>query len=179
LQTDFGGILAIILGIDPGSLHTGWGILEIEKSNLKCHGFGVLHLPEKLNLSLRLAKLHIELGEIIRKYKPVVLSVEKVFFGKNADSAFKLGQARGVVVALAGLHELELTEYATRHVKKMLTGNGAASKEQVQMIIGQLLKVKHAELAAESLDATDALAVAVCHAREFEVRSVYDRVLTR
>ncbi len=95
-------------------------------------------------------------------------SVEKIFLGRNADSAFKLGHARGVALSLAGQHQLEVGEYATRHVKKMLTGSGAATKEQVQFMIEQLLQTK-----VKELDATDALALAVCHARKAEVAMMF------
>lgn len=117
-----------------------------------------------------MARLLAELREIIQQWRPEVMAVEKVFLGKNADSAFKLGHARGVALALAGAHELALAEYATRHVKKMLTGSGAATKEQVQLLVQSILNIR-----ATQLDATDALAVAICHGRESEVNEMLKR----
>jgi crossover junction endodeoxyribonuclease RuvC len=163
--------LAIILGIDPGSRFTGWGVIETEKvgkgprsAELTCLGQGVIELPEKKPLAFRLAAIDEALDKIVRQYRPDVFSVERVFLGKNPDSAFKLGHARGIVLAVAGRHRLTVHEYATRSAKKMLTGNGAATKEQVQFIIENLLRIRESRL-----DATDALALAVCHAREAEV----------
>src|SRR5690348_558114 len=127
-----GDFLSVIIGIDPGSLRTGWGVVSISSrhSAPHCLGFGVIHLSDKLPFEKRMAKILTDLTVILDTHKPDVMAVEKVFLGKNADSAFKLGHARGVALALAGQHKLNLAEYATRHVKKMLTGSGAATKEQ-------------------------------------------------
>ncbi|MEQ1664086.1 MAG: crossover junction endodeoxyribonuclease RuvC [Bdellovibrionales bacterium] len=162
----------IIIGIDPGSQRTGWGVISVRSStsqfasnfDLKCLGFGVIDLTEKPTFQARLAKLHEELNSLIQKFEPQFMSVEKVFLGKNADSAFKLGHARGVVLAHAGAYNLSLSEYATRVVKKALTGSGAAEKEQVQFMVDSILKIK-----TNQLDASDALAAAICMAREIEV----------
>jgi len=160
----------IILGIDPGSRFTGWGVLELlAHGELKCLGQGVFELPERRPLAERLALLDSQLDQIVREYAPHFFSVEKVFLGKNPDSAFKLGHARGVVLAVAGRHRISVCEYATRSAKKMITGSGAASKEQVQFVIENLLRIRES-----SLDATDALALAVCHARELEVRMRFE-----
>ena len=166
-----GGNLAVILGIDPGSRLTGWGLVESSSrhSDLVCLGQGVIEINEKWPLSDRLGVLLEELESLVRIHKPDAFSVEKVFFGKNADSAFKLGQARGVVLAVAGRHKRPVFEYATRSAKKMLTGYGAATKEQVQMIVQSLLRVRETRL-----DATDALALAVCHARHAEIKGVLE-----
>lgn len=158
----------MIIGIDPGSIKTGWGIIESIRGNLKCVGFGVIYLPEKSSLATRLGVLATQLNEVIERFNPTAMSVEKIFLAKNADSAFKLGHARGVALALAGQRQLEMGEYATRHVKKMLTGTGSATKEQVQFMIGQMFRVQ-----VNELDATDALALAVCHARKAEVEAMF------
>ncbi len=158
--------MSIILGIDPGSRLTGWGVIKTSRksSDLVCLGQGVVEINDKRPLSERLGVLIDEIESIVAEFKPAMLSVEKVFFGKNADSAFKLGQARGVVLAVAGRHHLPVFEYATRSAKKMLTGNGAATKEHVQMIVQNMLSVRETRL-----DATDALALAICHASHAEV----------
>ncbi|MCB0351628.1 MAG: crossover junction endodeoxyribonuclease RuvC, partial [Bdellovibrionales bacterium] len=116
--------MSVILGIDPGSIKTGWGIIENHRGKLRCAGFGVIYLQEKNGFAGRLGQLGSELQKIIVQYKPAMMSVEKIFLGKNADSAFKLGHARGVALGLAGQNNLAVGEYATRHVKKMLTGTG-------------------------------------------------------
>lgn len=167
--------MALVLGIDPGSRFTGWGIIETDDLNAElskgaCRDFGVIVLNEKLSFERRMALLFVELNRIITTFLPSEMAVEKVFFGRNADSAFKLGHARGVVLAAAGVHKMVLAEYATRHVKKMLTGSGAASKEQVQCMILHILKVQ-----TDNLDATDALALAVCHGRERETNLAIQR----
>jgi crossover junction endodeoxyribonuclease RuvC len=164
--------LSVIIGIDPGSLRTGWGVVSISsrQSTPQCLGFGVIHLSDKLPFAQRMAKILSDLAIILDTHKPQVMAVEKVFLGKNADSAFKLGHARGVALALAGKHKLNLAEYATRHVKKMLTGSGAATKEQVQFVVENILRTKVTEL-----DASDALAVAVCHSREQEIHQLLER----
>ncbi len=165
--------MAIILGIDPGSRFTGWGVVNSQALQSSssvtraCLGHGVIVLGEKQPLAERLSLLMHELQLIIEKFKPSEMSVEKVFLGRNADSAFKLGHARGVVLAMAGRNRLHLAEYATRFAKKMLTGSGAATKEQVHFVVTNLLRVQ-----TTKLDATDALALAVCHSREREVAQV-------
>lgn len=159
--------MPIVLGVDPGSRYTGWGIItnsSPRSSDLACLGYGVLAIGESEPLSQRLGRLLKLFNETVEQYRPDCLAVEKVFMAKNVDSAFKLGHARGAILAVAGAHGLPVYEYATRHVKKMLTGNGAAGKEQVQWMIEHLLHIQE-----NRLDATDALALAVCHARESEV----------
>ncbi len=164
--------LMIILGVDPGSRFTGWGVVasgrQTQSSESVCLGHGVLSLGETGPLPQRLGKLLALFEEKIEQFQPDALAVEKVFMAKNADSAFKLGHARGVILAVAGAHNLPVYEYATRHVKKMLTGTGAAAKEQVKWVIERLFSLR-----SESLDATDALALAVCCTREVESAKIW------
>ncbi len=161
--------MAIVFGIDPGSRFTGFGVVDTA-TGLKCLGQGVIVLPEKKPLSDRLGLLADQLEILVAKFKPTEFSVEKVFMGKNAASAFTLGHARGVSLAIAGRHQLPVFEYATRSAKKMLTGNGAATKEQVQLIVQNLLKIRETRL-----DATDALALAICHASHTDVKERFSR----
>lgn len=135
-----------------------------------CLGYGVLAVGETETLPKRLGRLLAAFRETLEQYRPECLAVEKVFMAKNADSAFKLGHARGVILALAGALGLPVHEYATRHVKKMLTGSGAADKEQVQWVIERMFSLR-----TESLDATDALALAVCHAREADSARILEQ----
>lgn len=113
----------------------------------------------------RLGQLQLAVKNIFETYRPKDVAVEKVFLAKNPDSAFKLGHARGVLLAEAGLSGARLGEYAARHVKKVLTGNGAASKDEVQLWVLRLLQIKEYRW-----DATDALAIAICHQREQEIK---------
>ena len=161
----------MILGLDPGSRFTGYGIIEVDGDHIAHVHHGVITLKENWPLFERLRVLHLELGELFGRYASVKqASVEKIFFGKNADSAFKLGHARGVCVLAAGLHGATVAEYAARFVKKCITGNGAAGKDQVQLMIFNQLRIQARELA---FDATDALSLAVTHAR---MRDVNERM---
>jgi len=163
--------LAVIIGIDPGSIRTGWGVVsELPSGSLTCLGYGVIELTEKAPLAQRLGELHSGLSQVVGQYNPTWMSIEKVFMAKNADSAFKLGHARGVAMAIAGIQQMAVAEYATRSAKKMLTGSGAANKDQVQFFIQHLLGIKTSQL-----DATDALALAVTHARQLELTKLMGR----
>ena len=164
--------LAKILGIDPGSIKTGWGVVDTQNSLDSASG--VIYLEGESTFAARLARLQTELQKVIETYKPSSVAIERVFLGKSADSAFKLGHARGVAMAAAGQQHLKVYEYATRHVKKVLTGSGAATKEQVQFVVESLLNKKVREL-----DASDALAVALCHGRELEVEIMINKQMNK
>lgn len=158
----------LIFGLDPGSRNTGYGIIEaIDGGREVLHvRHGVIRLKETWPLAERLKVLHSELLTLLGQYPASTVVIEKIFFGKNADSAFKLGHARGVAMLCAAQSHSAVAEYAARQVKKVVTGNGGASKEQVQMLMFQLLRVRPVELA---FDASDALSLAVCHVRMREV----------
>jgi crossover junction endodeoxyribonuclease RuvC len=148
-----------ILGIDPGSRVTGFAVLEFfETCRLVRHG--VIQLSENQSFSYRLGELAQSMIELLDKYQPQQVSVEKIFLGKNADSAFKLGHARGVVMGECARRNCEVFEYATRVVKKSIAGSGAASKEQVQWALQKYFKIKN----IDPIDASDALALAAHHA---------------
>jgi crossover junction endodeoxyribonuclease RuvC len=154
--------MALILGIDPGSRVTGFGLLKVDMSSgqVRHLSHGVIVLPEAKPLWQRLSVLSENLQSLFEKYRPGIVAVEKIFLGKNADSAFKLGHARGVVLAVAAAQKAEVFEYATRVVKKGVTGRGSASKEEVAFLVQRLLSLKK----IETLDASDALALALHHA---------------
>lgn len=157
-----------ILGIDPGSLRTGFGVIEFDGERVRHLNHGVILLDEK-DLSRRLCALSESLQEIFAKYRPHHVAIEKIFLGKNADSAFKLGHARGVVLAEACRCDAEVFEYATRLVKKGVAGTGAASKEDVQ----KALKAQLQLVRLVNLDASDALALALFHSfRANELRKL-------
>ena len=155
----------IILGIDPGSRFLGYGVLAVEKNGLKALDFGVLKFDPEIPLSERLRSIGEGVKELFEKYKPDHLSLEKLFLGKNADSAFKMGHARGVIIYEALLADCEVFEYATRVVKKGITGNGGADKEHVRLVVRNMLKLGP----VKSLDASDALAMACFHATQLRV----------
>ena len=120
--------MSIILGLDPGTKFTGFGLILQDGSNLRHVEHGVVAIPEGLPFAHKLHFLAEGLSEVMVRYKPQFTVVEKIFLGKNADSAFKLGHARGVCMSLAARHQSEVFEYAARSAKKMVTGSGAATK---------------------------------------------------
>ena len=148
-----------ILGIDPGSLVTGWGLVELEGQRLRYQSHGVIGLSASLSLAGRLSQVYRGLHEIIEHYHPTTVSLEKVFFSRNVQSALKLGQARGVALLAAAEHQLGVAEYSAAEIKVAVVGYGRATKEQVQKMVSALLSVRGAMRA----DAADALAAAICH----------------
>ena len=156
--------MRLVMGIDPGSRVTGWGIIQKSANENKLVGYGTIKLGDD-SLSQRLLTLADALNAIMEQYKPHEVVVEKIFLGKNADSAFKLGHARGVCIMCAAQHDLEVFEYAARKVKQSLTGSGAATKQQMQTLALAELKIKK----AIPLDASDALSLALCHTVEQKV----------
>jgi crossover junction endodeoxyribonuclease RuvC len=158
----------IILGVDPGSRLLGFGVIEKNGNQLKVLEHGTIKLFHKEYEKLpvdettpsRLKEIFEKLGEVIRKHKPQSMAVEKVFFAKNAVSALKLGQARGVVLLTGAVHDVAIYEYSVTEVKSMITGHGRADKEQVAKMLQMILGAQNFETA----DASDALALAVSHA---------------
>ncbi|MGZ3442617.1 MAG: crossover junction endodeoxyribonuclease RuvC [Polyangia bacterium] len=153
-----------ILGIDPGTRYFGYGVIERLSAGvgarvryIEC---GVIEPKRTAELAARLAEISAGLVEVIHELAPDVVAVEGVFHGVNARSALQLGHSRGVALATAGAHELLVHEYAPATVKRAVAGNGAATKDQVQAMVRTLCGLKR----APKLDASDALAVAICHA---------------
>ena len=153
--------MSIIIGIDPGSRATGYGLVEKRGSGIVYIGSGVIRLRASDPMPERLASIKRGLDEVLREYRPAAMAVEDIFVSKNPKSVLKLGQARGVVILAAAEAGIEVFEYAPREVKGSVTGTGAAHKSQVGAMIVRLLNPDH-EPACE--DETDALAVAFCHA---------------
>jgi len=150
----------LVLGIDPGSLITGYGL--VKKGGHGSHislSHGQIHLKASAPLHSRLLTLSEELEKVIDAYAPDVLSIESVFFAKNARSSLVLGHARAVPLLLAASHGMEVFEYAPRQIKSAVTGFGAATKAQVQKMASSLLHIDE----MPGSDASDALAVALCH----------------
>lgn len=155
----------IILGIDPGSRFLGYAVISVQGTTMKPIDFGVLKFNGDVPLSERLQSIGLGVRELFEKYKPNHLSLEKIFLGKNADSAFKMGHARGVVIYESLLAKCEVHEYATRVVKKGITGNGGAEKEHVRLVVRNMLQLGP----VKSLDASDALAMACFHATQLRI----------
>ena len=150
----------IILGIDPGTNIMGYGIIMDKCNSIELIKMDILKLSKIENQPLKLKKIFETTLEIIELYKPDELAIESQFFGKNVQSMLKLGRAQGVAIAAALYKSIPIFEYSPRKIKQSVTGNGSASKEQVAAMLINLLKIKEAP---ESLDASDGLAVAVCH----------------
>ncbi len=149
-----------ILGVDPGTVKMGYALLEINGSQMKSVDIGVIFLDAHSDHPTRLLKILERLQSIIITYKPTIMAVEAPFYAKNVQSMLKLGRAQGVAIAVGMDKGLDIFEYSPRKIKQSVTGNGNASKEQVAFLLQSQLKV---DLAGQLLDATDALAVAVCH----------------
>ncbi len=151
---------SVVLGIDPGTLVTGYGIIAQNGSTRRHIASGTIPNPAGSPIAERLKTIYDGLVSIIATYRPTEVAIETAFYGKNARSALTLGQARGVSILAAVHHRLPLSEYAPREVKKAVVGNGNASKQQVQFMVKALL---HLPGRAMALDTSDALAVALCH----------------
>ncbi|MBE0508603.1 MAG: crossover junction endodeoxyribonuclease RuvC [Marinospirillum sp.] len=151
--------MPLILGIDPGSRITGYGLIRSEGSQLSYHASGCIRVQAD-DLPQKLAQIYAGLAELIMQYQPDQVAIEQVFMAKNADSALKLGQARGTAVVCVANHGLGLSEYSAKEVKLAVTGTGSADKIQVQHMVKSLLKLS----ATPQADAADALAIAMCHA---------------
>ncbi|TDQ59815.1 Holliday junction endonuclease RuvC [Mesocricetibacter intestinalis] len=151
--------MAIILGIDPGSRVTGYGVIRQCGNKLEYLGSGAIR-TEVEDLPTRLKRIYAGVSEIIMQFQPQMFAIEQVFMAKNADSALKLGQARGTAIVAAVNHDLPVFEYAARLVKQTVVGIGSADKKQVQHMVTKILQLSDTPQA----DAADALAIAITHA---------------
>ncbi|NIP16593.1 MAG: crossover junction endodeoxyribonuclease RuvC [Pseudomonadales bacterium] len=147
-----------VLGIDPGSRITGYGVLEVTGGRTRYLASGCIR-PSSKPFPDRLAEIYIGIRSVIAEHGPDVLAIEQVFMARNPDSALKLGQARGVAIAAAVQCGLPVHEYAARTVKQAVVGSGRAGKEQVQHMVRAILELP----GAPAPDAADALAIAICH----------------
>jgi len=152
----------IILGIDPGTMVMGYGLLRITKNKPQLIVMGVLELKKYDDQYVKLQKIFARTLALIDEYHPDELAIETPFFGKNVQSMLKLGRAQGVAISAALYRNLPITEYAPLKIKMSITGNGNASKEQVAEMLRHYLKIPQESMLPQ-LDATDGLAAAVCH----------------
>ena len=150
----------IILGIDPGTLIMGYSIIEVCCNAIAVKEIDVLKLPAKKDNYYRLQLIHNCVLELVRHYRPHEFAIEAPFFGKNVQSMLKLGRAQGVAIAAAMSQSIPITEYSPKKVKQSITGNGNADKEQVWQMLQRIIPFMNKP---KYFDATDALAVAVCH----------------
>jgi crossover junction endodeoxyribonuclease RuvC len=151
----------IILGIDPGTRITGYGVVKYDNNNFIRIAHGSINLFSQKSIPERLQIIYQEINKIIKKYKPDEFAIETAFYGKNVQSAMKIGYARGVSILCALHNNIPASEYSPREVKKSVVGKGAASKEQVAFMIKTLLNIKDEKI---KVDESDALAIALCHA---------------
>jgi crossover junction endodeoxyribonuclease RuvC len=149
-----------ILGVDPGTLFTGYAVIECTPNTIRILKCDVIKNSSRNSLPLRLKNIYDVLVDVIEEYLPDEFAIETAYYGKNVQSTLKLGHARGVSILAAVNKQIPTAEYSPREVKKSVVGIGTASKEQVRYMVNSLLKAK---VAAKSLDISDAIAVAVCH----------------
>ena len=152
----------IIIGIDPGTNVMGYGILGIKGKKTSMIAMGVIELNKFASHYLRLSRIFERVTMLVEQYLPDEMAIEAPFFGKNVQSMLKLGRAQGVAMAAALSRDVPIAEYEPRKIKMAITGNGAASKEQVQEMLRRILDIPRENLLPQ-LDATDALAAALCH----------------
>ena len=153
--------MVIVLGIDPGTANTGYGVVMARGSTLCALDGGVIGTGPQEPLERRLARIHARVCDLIARYEPAALAVEDLFFGQNVRTAFAVGQARGAVLLSAGMAGIPCFSYTPQAVKQAVCGSGSADKSQVQRMVGALLALPEAP---KEDHAADALAVAICHA---------------
>ncbi len=163
--------LVRVLGIDPGSRATGYGVVEVQGGVLTVVDSGCIRTPDG-SLAERLGCIHEGVLRVVREYGPDVLAIEQVFMARNPQSALKLGQARGAAIAAAAHEGVPMFEYAPRQMKKTIVGVGGASKAQVQHMVGVLLRC---DAQALGEDEADALALAVCHVHSHPIDALAAR----
>lgn len=170
--------MTIILGIDPGSRTTGYGVVKIQDGRQTYIDSGCIRVVkpnETMPLAERLRIIFDSISNLIADHHPDEVAIERVFLSKNADSALKLGQARGVAIVAAAVHALDVAEYSALEIKKSVVGTGKATKEQVQHMVTAILSLnKHPQS-----DAADALAVALCHANSRNNRLLMAKQMRR
>ena len=159
--------MVIVLGIDPGTAHTGYGVVLARGQRLAALDGGVIGTGPDEPLEKRLARIHARVCDLIREYKPAAMAVEDLFFGQNVRTAFAVGQARGAVLLSAGMSGVPCYTYTPQAVKSAVCGSGRAEKGQVQRMVGALLSLA---CPPEPDHAADAFAVAICHANGRGVR---------
>jgi len=153
------------MGVDPGLINTGYGIISFKGKMKEVLDFGIISPNKNSNLSIRLKTIYDDICSIISTYQPDCLSIEEVFYSNNIKTTLKLGQARGAVLIAAAKSNIEIYEYSARKIKLSLTGNGNANKQQVKFMVSNALDINIKDYKD---DASDALAAALCHEQQFK-----------
>lgn len=148
-----------VIGVDPGSRACGYGIVESTNGRMRHLTSGTIKPPGDYSLAKRLESIYSGITEVIEQHSPTCMSLEQVFFAKNASSAIKLGQARGIALLAASSRGIDIYEYAPANIKLALTGNGRAGKLEVQKMVSYILGIKD----EMDTDRSDAIAIAICH----------------
>jgi crossover junction endodeoxyribonuclease RuvC len=160
--------VVVVLGIDPGTANTGYGVVMSRGSTLAALDGGVIETRAGVPLERRLTDIHARVSDLIREHRPTAVAVEDIYFGRNVHSALAVGQARGVILLSAGMAGIPCFSYTPQAVKQAVCGSGGAAKDQVQRMVGALLGLPEPP---EPDHAADALAVAICHANGAPLRA--------
>lgn len=153
-----------IIGIDPGSVLCGYGVINSVDKSISIIEFGTIEVKKKTeNFNLRLKEIYDRISEVVRRTNPEVAAIENTFYSKNPQSLIKLSQARAAAILAIANHNIPISEYSAREIKKSVSGRGAATKEQVEFMVRALLKIT---ADAKYFDTTDALAIAICHSNK-------------
>ena len=159
----------IIIGIDPGLVNTGYGIISIKNEIPSLIDFGIIAPNTKDSVPERIFTIFTDVCQLIEEYNPNIFSIEDVFYSRNFKSAMLLGQARGAAILAASKYKISIFEYSAKKVKQSITGNGNADKTQVQYMVSKILNIKNNSI---PLDASDALAIGMCHINQLKVNEL-------
>ncbi|MCG6879385.1 MAG: crossover junction endodeoxyribonuclease RuvC [Deltaproteobacteria bacterium] len=160
-----------VLGVDPGSRITGYGLLEEKNRQISFIEAGLIKLPEKMPFPRKIHRVFQGIVELLERFGPDAMAVEDLFYAKNARSSLKLGHARGAILAAAGQHDISVFEYTPLEIKKSVVGYGRADKEQVRSMVNAILGLKK----QVPIDASDALATAICHINSSRLRMLQEK----
>jgi len=160
-----------ILGIDPGTATTGFGLIEETQTGLLTLEYGIISTPANMPMDKRLVILYDRLNELILKYHPESCAVERLFFRRNVTTAISVGQARGVILLSLSKNNIPIAEYTPMEIKLAVAGYGAAEKKQVQFMVQSILELKNLP---KPDDAADALAIAICHLHSKRIMDLYE-----
>ena len=158
----------IILGIDPGTATTGFGIIRVVGNSIKPVDYGIIGTPPGVPMEQRLVMIYEQINQIIQTWKPEQVAIEELFFNKNITTGITVGQARGVLLLACAQNGLEVHEYTPLQVKQALVGNGRAEKKQVQFMVKTFLGLREVP---KPDDAADALAIAICHTHHYQTKT--------
>jgi crossover junction endodeoxyribonuclease RuvC len=158
----------IILGLDPGTATTGYGVIKANGKSVNAINWGLIETDKEKEIAYRLIDIYVQLNKILKDYKPDVVAIEKIFFATNAKTAIAVGQAQGVMFYCAARSNIQIAEYAPGTIKKVVAGNGRADKKDIQKSVRKVFgaKVRSKKMKKTHFDnAADGLAVALCHAK--------------